>query len=573
MSETKLRRRPAGTAAALPDTLHPVLRRLYASRGVSSAADFTLDLKSLLPPRDLRGIARACEILHAALREQKAIVVVGDYDSDGASGTALAVLALKAFGAARVSYLVPSRFTQGYGLSPELAKIAAAQGAQLLITVDNGIASVSGVAAAKALGLQVLITDHHLPGLELPAADAIVNPNQPGCDFASKAIAGVGVMFYVLSALRAHLREAGWFQSRAEPNLAEFLDLVAVGTVADVVRLDTNNRILVAQGLNRIRAQRAHPGILALLRVANRKPDHVSASDLGFAIGPRLNAAGRLEDMALGIDCLLSDSDTEAMRIAQQLDQLNHSRREIETQMRDEALAMVETIDAGQTGVSLFDARWHEGIVGLVASKIKDKLHRPTVAFARAQDAGMLKGSARSIPGLHIRDALAVVDARHPGLISRFGGHAMAAGLTLPEKNIDAFGRAFDDACRAALSPGDLERVVFTDGELAATELTLETALALETAGPWGQGFPEPLFEGSFEVTSHRIVAEKHRKFELRQGSAAISALWFGSVERPLPTRNDVWVFRLVVDRYREPYKPMLMVETVIQNSEAQSSI
>ena len=538
-----------------------------------SAAEFTHDLKSLLPPKDLRDIARACEILHEALQAQKTIVVVGDYDSDGATGTALAVLALKAFGAQRVSYLVPSRFTQGYGLSPELARIAAAQGAQLLITVDNGIASVSGVATAKALGLQVLITDHHLPGKELPLADAIVNPNQPGCDFVSKSIAGVGVMFYVLSAFRAHLREAGWFKNRSEPNLAEFLDLVAVGTVADVVRLDANNRILVAQGLNRIRAARARPGILALLRVANRKPEHVSASDLGFAIGPRLNAAGRLEDMALGIDCLLSDNETEATRIAQQLDQLNRSRREIETQMRDEALAMVETIEAQQTGVSLFDASWHEGIVGLVASKIKDKLHRPTVAFARAHEAGMLKGSARSIPGLHIRDALAVVDVQQPGLIARFGGHAMAAGLTLPEKNVVLFSQAFDAACRVALSPTDLERVILTDGALATTELTLDTALALETAGPWGQGFPEPLFEGSFEVTSHRVVAEKHRKFELRLNGATIGAMWFGSVEQPLPTATDVWVFRLVVDRYREPYKPMLMVETVIQNTEAHSSI
>lgn len=573
MSEAKLRRRPVGDPAALPDTLPPILRRLYASRGLSSSSEFTHDLKSLLPPRDLRGIVRACEILHGALQAQKTIVVVGDYDSDGATGTALAVLALKAFGAQRVSYLVPSRFTQGYGLSPELARIAAEQGAQLLITVDNGIASVSGVAAAKALGLQVLITDHHLPGQELPAADAIVNPNQPGCDFASKSIAGVGVMFYVLSALRAHLRDAGWFQNRAEPNLAEFLDLVAVGTVADVVRLDANNRILVAQGLNRIRAARARPGILALLRVANRKPEHVSASDLGFAIGPRLNAAGRLEDMALGIDCLLSDNETDASRIAQQLDQLNRSRREIETQMRDEALAMIETLEAQQTGVSLFDANWHEGIVGLVASKIKDKLHRPTVAFAQAQEAGMLKGSARSIPGLHIRDALAAVDAQQPGLIVRFGGHAMAAGLSLPEKNLAAFSQAFDAACRTALSPADLERVIVTDGALATTELTLETALALETAGPWGQGFPEPLFEGSFEVASHRVVAEKHRKFELRQNGATIGALWFGSVERPLPTASDVWVFRLAVDRYREPYKPMLMVETVIQNTEAHSSI
>ena len=533
---------------------------------MGSPSELTLDLKSLLPPSGLLGITRACEVLHEALREQKKIVVVGDYDADGATGTALAVRALKAFGAQHVSYLVPSRFTQGYGLSPPLAEIAARQGAQLLVTVDNGIASVAGVEAAKKLGLQVLITDHHLAGPELPAADAVVNPNQAGCGFASKSIAGVGVMFYVLSALRAHLRDAGWFNTRVEPNLAEFLDLVAVGTVADVVRLDFNNRILVAQGLNRIRAGRARPGILALLRAANRKAETVSASDLGFAIGPRLNAAGRLEDMALGIECLLSDSEADAARIAQQLDQLNHSRREIETQMRDEALAMVELIETKQTGVSLFDAHWHEGIVGLVASKIKDKLHRPAVAFARAQEAGLLKGSARSITGLHIRDALAAVDAGHPGLIARFGGHAMAAGLTLPEKNLAAFTQAFDAICREWIAPSDLEQAIETDGELSGHELTMETAQLLEDAGPWGQGFPEPLFEGRFEIAGSRVVASKHRKFELRSGTAKLEAMWFGSAEQPLPAASDVWVFRLAVDRYWGEPKPMMHVQDVLKN-------
>lgn len=530
-----------------------------------AASELALDLKSLLPPSGLLGIDKACALLQTALSEQKKIVVVGDYDSDGAAGTALAVLALRAFGARHASYLVPSRFTQGYGLSPELAQVAAKQGAQLLITVDNGIASVSGVAVAKALGLQVLITDHHLAGPELPAADAIVNPNQPGCEFISKSIAGVGVMFYVLSALRATLRDSGWFKSRAEPNLAEYLDLVAVGTVADVVRLDTNNRVLVAQGLNRIRAGRARLGIRALLQVANRKAEHIAASDLGFAVGPRLNAAGRLEDMALGIECLLSDDETGAARIAQQLDELNRSRREIETQMRDEALAMVESLSSRRTGVSLFDANWHEGIVGLVASKIKDRLHRPTVAFARAQESGMLKGSARSIAGLHIRDALAAVDARHAGVITRFGGHAMAAGLSLPEKELETFGAAFDAVCREWLTPGDLEQCLETDGELSPAELDLDTALALEGAGPWGQGFAEPLFEGRFEIASQRLLGEKHRKFVLHSGNASIDAIWFGSAEHPLPTAADVWVFRLTVDRYREPYKPLLMVETVVK--------
>ncbi len=518
----------------------------------------------MLSPDGLMGIERACEVLHAALQQQKKIVVVGDYDADGATGTALAVSALRAFGAQQVSYMVPSRFSQGYGLSQSISALAAQQGAQLLITVDNGITSISGVAAARSLGLQVLITDHHLAGSELPAADAIVNPNQPGCGFASKSLSGVGTMFYVLSALRARLRTAGWFRDRAEPNLADFLDLVAVGTVADVVRLDSNNRILVAAGLARIRAQRARPGIQALLRVAGRDARHLSATDLGFTIGPRLNAAGRLEDMALGIDCLLSDNEESATRSAQKLDQLNRERRGIEAQMRDEALTQVESIDSAQIGVSLFDPSWHEGVVGLVASRIKDRLHRPTIAFARAQEAGVLKGSARSIAGLHVRDALAAVDAQRPGLILRFGGHAMAAGLQMPQARFEEFCGLFDSACRQMLAPSDLEEVIQTDGELDSSELNLETAVAIEEGGPWGQGFPEPLFQGEFKIRSWKPVGEHHRRFELVSGNGApMEAIWFGSSEQPLPGATDCWIYRLGVDRYRANPKPMMYVKSV----------
>ncbi len=554
----------------MPDSLHPVLRRVYAGRGITSAEALSLDLKSLLSPDGLFGVARACEVLQAALQQQKKILVVGDYDADGATGTALAVSALKAFGAQHVSYLVPSRFSQGYGLSAALSEIAAQQGAQLLITVDNGIASVSGVAKAQALGMQVLITDHHLAGPELPAADAIVNPNQPGCSFASKSLSGVGTVFYVLSALRTRLRESGWFRDRAEPNLAEFLDLVAIGTVADVVRLDHNNRILVAAGLARIRAQRARPGVQALLQLAGRDARYATAADLGFTIGPRLNAAGRLEDMALGIECLLSPDTATALSRASRLDQLNRERRGIETQMRDEALALVEDIRSEQVGVSLFDPTWHEGVVGLVASRIKDKLHRPTIAFARAQEAGALKGSARSISGLHVRDALAAVDARHPGLIARFGGHAMAAGLTLPEADLATFTASFDQVCRQMLAPEDLAAVLETDGELATDELNLDTAQVLENAGPWGQGFPEPLFEGQFNIRSWKKVGEHHRRFVLADASgASVEAIWFGSSELPLPSATDRWVYRLGVDRFRAAPKPMLHIQGVHPSSEA----
>jgi single-stranded-DNA-specific exonuclease len=561
MSPPLIRRRVAGPGGNLPATLHPILRRIYAQRGVTSEAELSLELKTLLVPQGLLGINEACDELARAITQGAKIVVVGDYDADGATGAALAVAVLRAFGASAPDYLVPSRFHQGYGLSAALAEAAHAMGAQWLLTVDNGIASIAGVARAKELGLRVVITDHHLAGPQLPAADAIVNPNQPGCGFTSKHLAGVGVMFYLLSALRGRLRDAGWFRDRPEPRLADFLDLVAVGTVADVVRLDYNNRILVAQGLARIRARRARPGILALLQAAGRDPATVSSTDLGFTVGPRLNAAGRLEDMRLGIECLLTDSEEAASAMAQRLDQLNRERRDIEAQMRDEAMAMVDKLDGGAVGLALFDPGWHEGVVGLVASRVKDKLHRPTFAFARAKDAGMLKGSGRSIAGLHIRDALALVDARRPGLIMRFGGHAMAAGLTLAEAHFDEFSREFEAVCRAALDDDALERVLESDGALEGEELGLDTARALESAGPWGQGFPEPLFDGTFDLREVRIVGERHARYRLRAGERAIEAIHFNAAASRAAPGPVQLAYRLGVNRYQGFETPELRVE------------
>ncbi|MGQ0587443.1 MAG: single-stranded-DNA-specific exonuclease RecJ [Gammaproteobacteria bacterium] len=563
MPQPVIRRRTPITGN-LPATLHPVVKRVYSQRGVVSEAELSLELKALLPPETLLGIDRACDELLRAVTSGVKIVVVGDYDADGATGAALGVAALRAFGAVAPDYLVPSRFHQGYGLSPALADAAQAMGAHCLLTVDNGIASITGVARAKELGLRVVVTDHHLAGPQLPAADGMVNPNQPGCAFGSKHLAGVGVMFYVLSALRARLRDIGWFADRAEPRMADFLDLVAVGTVADVVRLDYNNRILVAQGLARIRVGRARPGILALLQVAGRDPATVGSTDVGFSIGPRLNAAGRLEDMRLGIECLLAESDEAALAMAQRLDQLNRERRDIEAQMRDEAMAMVDKLDGDAVGLALFDPRWHEGVVGLVASRIKDRLHRPTFAFARAKDAGMLKGSGRSIAGLHIRDALALVDARRPGMIVRFGGHAMAAGLTLPESRLAEFSEAFQQVCTEALDDCALERVLESDGELGAGEFTLDTARALEAAGPWGQGFPEPLFDGAFEVREARVVGERHARYKLRgPGERSLEAIHFNA-ETISGTGPVQLAYRLGVNRYQGYESAEMKVELLV---------
>jgi len=547
----QIRARPRPDAALFPDTLAPVLRRIYAARGVLPS-ELSLELKQLLPPAPLRGIEAAVAILQEALARREGIVIAGDYDADGATGTAVAVLGLRALGAAQVCYVVPDRFRMGYGLSPALAELAAASGARVLVTVDNGIASLAGVLRARELGLRVVITDHHLPGAALPAAEAIVNPNQPGCSFPSKALAGVGVMFYLLVALRAALRTAGAWGGGPGPNLSELLDLVALGTVADLARLDYNNRILVEQGLRRIRAGRARPGIQALLRLAGREPARVSAADLGFALGPRINAAGRLDDIRTGIDCLLADSEGQALPFARQLDQLNRQRRELQTQMSEEAVLLSQ--DSSAVGLCVFDPDWHEGIVGLVASRLKEQHHRPAIAFARAQEPGLLKGSARSLDGLHLRDALAAVDVRHPGLILRFGGHAMAAGLSLEERHLEAFAAAFDAICREWLSEAALLRVLETDGELDGSELQLDTARLLEAAGPWGQGFPEPLFEGRFEVGEARLVGsgQEHVKYSLLDaGGRRLSAVDFRGAERYCRSGPVQLVYALGVNRYQ----------------------
>lgn len=547
----RVRRRPSGDPSSLPEDLHPVLRRIYAARGVS-AGQLALDLKDLLPPDGLLGIGTASTLLADAIQGGHKIVLAGDYDADGATATALGVLGLRALGASSVDYVVPDRFRMGYGLSPALAELAAAKHARVLVTVDNGIASLAGVARAQELGMTVIITDHHLPGTELPSAQAIVNPNQPGCGFASKNLAGVGVLFYVLMALRAELRRRGWFEQRAQPQLADWLDLVALGTVADVVKLDYNNRILVEQGLRRIRSGRARAGILAMLQAAGRQPATLSATDLGFVLGPRVNAAGRLDDIRVGIECLLAEDAAQAHELAQALDRFNRERREIEAQMREDAEVLVEA--DSRTGVSLFDETWHEGVVGLVASRIKEKLHRPVIAFAAAQqDAGQLKGSGRSIAGLHLRDVLASVDARQPGLIQRFGGHAMAAGLTIARDDLDAFAAAFDAACRELLDEQALEKVLETDGPLSVDELALETARMLEHAGPWGQGFPPPLFEGEFEVTQARQVGAdlSHVKYRLRGNGLELGAIDFGGAERMVQRGCVRAVYRPCVNRYQ----------------------
>jgi single-stranded-DNA-specific exonuclease len=470
---------------------------------------------------------RAVALLRRAMAHGARILVVGDFDADGATSTALALRALQAMGAGDVAYLVPNRFEYGYGLTPEIVEVAAALKPDLIVTVDNGVASVEGVAAAKARGIQVVVTDHHLPGEQLPEADAMVNPNLCGDPFPSKSLAGVGVIFYVMAALRAALRSEGWFEERglSEPNMAQFLDLVALGTVADVVALDHNNRILVEQGLRRIRSGHAVAGIGALLEIAGRDPRSVVASDLGFAVGPRLNAAGRLKDMSLGIECLLSDDRVSARNIAAELDALNRERREIEDQMQAEALVLVDGLPRAEEGamtacgLCLYDARWHQGVIGILASRIKERYHRPVIAFADAGDA-LLKGSARSIPGLHIRDVLDALATTHAGLISRFGGHAMAAGLSLPRENLDAFREAFEAAVCEALAGEALERRVLSDGELSATELTLTGAEAIRYGGPWGQGFPEPVFDGEFTVLDHRVVGGRHLKLILRPREA-----------------------------------------------------
>ena len=556
----------------LPDlgNLPPLLTRLYAARGVRSAEELDKGLARLIPYQRLKGMEAAVELLVQALQRRSRILIVGDFDADGATASAVGVLGLRMLGAAHVDYLVPNRFEFGYGLTPEIVAVACERRPDLLITVDNGISSVEGVAAARAAGMQVLVTDHHLPGPELPAADAIVNPNQPGCEFPSKALAGVGVMFYVLLALRARLRELGWFASRGEPapgpNLAELLDLVALGSVADVVPLDANNRILVSQGLARIRKGFARPGLKAVLEVAGKQAARISSSDLGFILGPRLNAAGRLDDMSLGIECLLCEDEALARDMAVQLDQLNQDRKAIEQGMQREALAQLKDLplDDMPFGLCLFEADWHQGVIGILASRLKERYHRPTIAFADAGD-GVLKGSARSIPGFHIRDALDAVAARHPGLISKFGGHAMAAGLSLPQAHFGAFSAAFDAEVRRQLCVEDLTGRLLCDGQLGAEEFHLELARALRHAGPWGQHFPEPLFHGVFQLVQQRLVGERHLKMTVKSecGSVQLDAIAF-NIDRELwPNPQVRWAelaYRLDLNEFRGQESVQLLV-------------
>jgi len=516
--------------------LPPLLRRLYAARGVTSDDQLSYTLRHLASPFELRGIERAVELLADAITQNQRVLVLGDFDADGATSTAVAILGLSMLGLKSIDFRVPSRFADGYGLTPGIIERLQEEGElpDLLVTVDNGISAIEGVDAAKKLGIKVVVTDHHLAGKTLPDADAIVNPNQPGCAFLSKNAAGVGVMFYVLTALRKKLREAGRLP-QPEPNLGNLLDLVALGTVADVVPLDHNNRIFVEQGLRRIRQGEARPGILALLEVAGREHTNISSTDLGFVVGPRLNAAGRLDDMSVGIACLLADSPDEARRLARELDTFNRERRTIEkdmkTQAQDLLASMSLDLEGLPWGLALFDQDWHQGVIGILAARIREQTHRPTIAFAPDENGVDIKGSARSIPGLHIRDVLAVVDSRHPGVMHKYGGHAMAAGMTLARSDFDTFTRAFDAAVRDTLTAADLEAAITTDGPLSSDELSLETAALLKRAGPWGQHFPEPLFDGEFRVVSQRIVGENHLKLVLQpvDGSGIIDAIAFNT--------------------------------------------
>lgn len=547
--------------------ISPLLSRLYSARGIASADQMDLGLKHLLPPTQLKGILDAAELVGSAIQLGKRILILGDFDADGATSCVLMVDGLEAMGACGVDYLVPNRFDFGYGLSPEIVDVARGRNPDLIITVDNGISSVEGVAHATSLGIQTLITDHHLAPDELPKADAILNPNQPGCEFPSKHLAGVGVAFYLLSAVRQNLAEKNWFQFRELPVLADYLDLVALGTIADVVPLDRNNRIMVNEGLRRIRAGKCRPGIKALLHLSGQRTEVVNAQDLAFFVAPRLNAAGRLEDISLGIECLLANDETRANELAGKLDSLNAERREIEHEMKQQALASLKETavadrgkDSETIGITLFDDSWHQGVVGIVASRIKDKLNRPVVAFARVSDTE-LKGSARSIKGLHIRDAFAAIATKHPGMLVKFGGHAMAAGLSLNYSDLAKFEAAFDEEARRWLSDEDLTAAVVTDGELDEP-LTVQVCRDLSLACPWGQGFPEPIFDGEFEIVAQRIVGGRHLKLRLRpiDGEELIDAIAFGH-DRTVEGRVRRMAYRIGVNEYRGLETPQMIIE------------
>ena len=572
--QKQIRRREIVESSQFSSAISPTLAAIYVARGVVNDEQLAHELSRLNVPEKFKGLSQASALIADSIERDEHILIIGDFDADGATSSALAVLALRALGAVHIDFLVPNRFEYGYGLTPEIVAVAAQRNPDLIITVDNGISSIEGVDAANQRGIRVLITDHHLPGSTLPSAAAIVNPNQPECQFPSKCLAGVGVIFYVLSAVRNELRTRGWFarQNRIEPNLADYLDLVALGTVADVVSLDHNNRILVAQGLRRIRAGRCRPGITALLEVAKRTPARVVSSDLGFAVGPRLNAAGRLDDMSLGIQCLLTDDPLRAREIAQELDELNHDRRSIETTMQREAMSALELLQLGDSntlpwGLCLYRNDWHQGVIGIVAARIKDRYHRPAIAFADADDGNTIKGSARSINGLHIRDALDAVAAKHPGLLSKFGGHAMAAGLSLPRENFELFARAFDEAVRELISEDDLISVLWSDGALHADQITLDIAQALRDGGPWGQHFPEPLFDGEFLLLQQRLVGTKHLKMVIADPAMpqqALDAIAFNIDTNQWPNAAAQKVrlaYRLDINEWRGQQSVQLLVE------------
>lgn len=566
-----IRQRKVPAGIELDESLTPLLNRIYLARNVTSRAELGYGLKHLPSPFQIKGMDEAVSLLIEHLAAERKILIIGDFDADGATSTAVMIKGLRAMGAMQLSFLIPDRFKFGYGLTPEIVDVAAQQNPDLIITVDNGIASIDGVAAANEKGIRVLVTDHHLAGDQLPGADAIINPNQPGDDFPSKNIAGVGVAFYLLLALRSQLRDNGWFDEHqlAEPNLAELLDLVALGTVADVVPLDHVNRILVKQGLARINRGQACAGLLALVDVAKRKPGNLAAADLGFSVAPRLNAAGRIENMSIGIECLLADNSETAHELAVRLDSINLERRAIEADMKQQALQDLQKINLSAdndlpVGLCIFDQSWHQGVIGILAARIKERFYRPVIAFAPAGDMMEgLKGSARSIPGLHIRDVLDAVATRHPGLITKFGGHAMAAGLSLPTDRYETFSQAFNEEVERQLGDMALEKVLMTDGELTADELDINTAIYLRQAGPWGQHFPEPLFEGDFDVIERRIVGKHHLKMQLACGAAAVDAIMFNIREGDeAMARGKIHVvYKLDVNEYRGRKSLQMMVE------------
>lgn len=551
-----------------------VLNRVYANRNIQSEDELQYSIANLLPYTDLKGISEAASIISDSIKNQLSIVIVGDFDVDGATSTTVAVKALQSMGAAKVDFIVPNRFEYGYGLTPEIVAVAVERfNPDVIITVDNGISSIDGVKSAKELNLTVVVTDHHLPAATLPIADAIVNPNQAGCSFPSKMLAGVGVIFYVMLAVRSTLRDQNWFVEKniPEPNLAELLDLVALGTVADVVPLDYNNRILVSQGLARIRSGKVRAGIKALIDVAGRESSRLIASDFGFAIAPRLNAAGRLEDMSLGIDCLLSDDISEAKRIAQQLDEINFVRRDIEADMKQQAMAILDGMHLDENknlpfGLCLYDENFHEGVVGIIASRIKDQWNRPVIIFAKS-DNGLLKGSGRSIKGFHLRDALDSVATKHPQLISKFGGHAMAAGLSIAESDYELFTQSFDAEVKRHLNEDDLQGVIMSDGELLESEFTMTTAEELRYAGPWGQTFQEPVFDGVFNIVNKRIVGEKHLKMSLQPEGLKfeIDAIAFNVTDEDWSdqVKQAKIAYRLDVNVFRGNKNLQLMVEHI----------